>query len=86
MRRPAQAGNWSFFSGKGANGQSLARALAGLSLQQDQDLMIIYEFVHQLGLIGLDNADQRYTLSNGQTVIGSDDLSHAIRDHCMKNI
>lgn len=48
--------------------------------------MIIYEFVHQLGLIGLDNADQRYTLSNGQTVIGSDDLSHAIRDHCMKNI
>src|SRR5258708_824292 len=41
------------------------------NLTQTQELIVIHEFMHQLGLIGPDNASQSYTLANGQKVTGS---------------
>ena len=73
-----------FFTGVGPDGKPLQGAFAGLSWTQIDDLIVIHEFMHYIGLIGPDNANQTYTLANGTTVHGSMGLSQAIRDNCFK--
>jgi len=71
----------SFFTGT-YNGQPLGGAFSGLSLSQDQQLIIIHEFMHYMGIVGPDNANQTYTLPDGEVVTGSQGISNAVRKDC----
>ena len=73
----------SFFTGK-YNGQPLGGAFSGLSLSQDQQLIIIHEFMHYMGIVGPDNDNQTYTLPDGEVVKGSQGISNAVRKDCFK--
>lgn len=73
-----------FFTGVGPDYKPLGGAFAGLDTAQVDDLIVIHEFMHYIGMIGPDNANQTYTLANGTTVHGSMGLSQAIRDNCFK--
>jgi hypothetical protein len=64
------------------NGKPLGGAFQGLLQGQTQELMIIHEMLHWLGLVGADNKQQQITLPNGQTVTGSDGVSDAVRKAC----
>jgi hypothetical protein len=72
----------SFFTNTMA-GQPLGGAFSGLSTSQTQDVILIHEFMHYLGLVGDDNAGQQYTFANGDTVTGSNGISQEIRTHCL---
>jgi hypothetical protein len=72
-----------FFTNQ-VNGKPLGGAFKDLSLDQTQELILIHEFMHQIGMIADDDKKQSYTLANGQTVSGSGQISQAIRDNCFK--
>ena len=56
----------------------------GLSLSAFDNLTIVHEFMHQLGIVGEDNKGQTYTLPNGDTATGSAGISQEVRDKCLK--
>ncbi len=71
-----------FFSGKTSTGQPLGGAFQGMSLSTFQQLTIIHEFMHWMGIVGPDDANQSYTLPNGDKVTGTDGISAEIRKKC----
>jgi RHS repeat-associated protein len=72
----------SFFTGQ-LSEKPLCGAFQGLSLNQTQQLMMIHVFLHWEG-IGDDNANQVYTLPNGDKVTGSEGISAEVRKKCFK--
>jgi hypothetical protein len=71
-----------FFTGQ-QDGKPLGGALQGLTLSQTQELMVIHEYLHYWG-IGADNANQEYTMANGDKVVGSAGISQEVRNKCFK--
>lgn len=71
----------SFFTGE-LNGKPLGGGFQNLAIGYMQELMIIHEFMHKMGLVGPDDAGHTYTLANGRRVSGSQEISKAIRDNC----
>ena len=70
----------SFFTNT-LNGQPLGGPLAGLSLLQTQELIILHEFLHWEG-IGPDNHNQTNFAGNGDRMIGSLGISAEVRSKC----
>ena len=59
--------------------------MTDLGLSSIQELMVIHEFMHWMGIVGPDKAGtEQYNLPNGQTVIGSNGVSQAVRDNCFR--
>jgi hypothetical protein len=71
-----------FFTNK-LDGKPLGGALSGLTLSETQQLMVIHELLHWLG-VGPDNADQKHTFPNGATVVGSAGISAEVRKRCFQ--
>ncbi len=65
------------------NGTSFGAAFSGLKGDQTQDVMLIHEFIHYLGMVGPDSAGEKYTSANGDTVTGSNGISQEIAKHCV---
>jgi RHS repeat-associated protein len=55
---------------------------AGLTFGQMQELVLMHELLHLLGIAGADNANQQITLPDGETVTGSAGVTAAIRKDC----
>ncbi len=70
-----------FFTGT-VNGNPLGGFASGMSLGTFQQLIIIHEFLHQDGIVGADNAQQKIVLPNGDTVTGSQGLSKEVKKNC----
>jgi RHS repeat-associated protein len=75
-----------FFTGD-VNGTSVLNnpnvpELQGLNMNQARDLALIHELLHDMGVVGDDNSNQRITLGDGEVVYGSQGVSMAIRRNC----
>jgi RHS repeat-associated protein len=69
-----------FFTGT-LNGKPLLGAFSGLTLNEDQELILIHEFLHYEGVVGPDKHAEKYRFPDGTTAIGSDGISAEIRKH-----
>jgi RHS repeat-associated protein len=70
-----------FFTGQ-INGHPLGGFASGMTLTGFQQLVIIHEFLHWDNIVGSDNAGQKYTLPNGDTVRGSNGISQEVKNKC----
>lgn len=81
-----------FFTGLDGNGKNFLAAnaggpFAGMSLAGFEQLVVIHEFMHWMGIVGPDGGDfsnQRYTLPNGDVVTGSIGISQEVRNKCFQ--
>jgi hypothetical protein len=64
------------------NGQLLGGPFSGMPLPQEQQLMVIHEFLHWTGVAGADNNGQRIRFPNGDVVNGSAGVSQEVRKKC----
>jgi RHS repeat-associated protein len=71
----------SFFTGQ-VNGQPLVGFAAGMTLPDFQQLVVIHEFMHWMGIVGDDDKNQVYTLPNGDQVKGSMGISAEVKKDC----
>lgn len=53
-----------------------------MSTSSYQQLIIIHEFMHYMGIVGPDDNNQTYTLPNGDKVTGSAGISAEIKKDC----
>ena len=67
-----------FFTGQ-INGHP---AVAGLTVSQIQELVVIHEMLHWEGAVGPDDNGQQYTLANGDKVTGSDGVTKEVLKDC----
>ncbi len=81
------ATNRYFFTGILANGQpaSDATVFKGLTQFQIQEVILIHELLHYTGVVGDDNQNQTITLGNGQVVQGSEGVTAAVVQDCIKD-
>ena len=81
------ASNRYFVTGILADGTPVNQATSpnfvGLSLAEVDQLIVIHELLHFMGIVGDDNADQQITLPNGAVVSGSTGVSNEVRKDCL---
>ena len=78
------ASNRYFVTGILANGASLTAATGfqGLTLLQADELILIHELLHFVGVVGADDAGQRIGFPNGDIVNGSAGVTAEVRKQC----
>jgi len=74
-----------FFTGI-QNGKAISTIdpWVGMNLSQIQELVLIHEFMHYMGIVGPDRDPLEYTLPNGQRVKGSSGISKIVREKCFR--
>ena len=70
-------------SGYDTRSLSSCAGFGGLSSSESQQLILMHELLHFMGVVGPDNQGQSiYNLPNGETVTGSTGVTQAVRTHC----
>lgn len=63
-------------------GGTLAPVFQGMKLKAMQELILTHEFMHWMGIVGQDTANQTWTLPNGSRVQGSLAISEEVKKQC----
>ncbi|MEJ1931698.1 RHS repeat-associated core domain-containing protein, partial [Nostoc sp. NIES-2111] len=73
-----------FFTGTDREGNPISSSWAsGLSRDEFQDVILIHEYLHMLGIAGADDKGQTIKFPDGTSVIGTDGISQLVRNRCI---